>query len=181
MPSRASTPTRSLSSWSKVSKPSSESASVNQWSHVCASYSLLCNPCLAENYDEFSARHHVQHVRSVLVSPPTFAASLGAANVTPSSLRGSKNALEELAQAATPGTNMSVLATKEKPEVCECIGSVVFSRFNPPPGQRRLKGDLLYLEVIALLAFRPCCRMSFWFSFLALSLYAKRPATLILL
>ena len=27
-----------------------------------------------DNYDEFSARHHVLHVRSVLVSPPSFAA-----------------------------------------------------------------------------------------------------------
>jgi len=107
---------------------------------------LLCS----DNYDEFSARHHVQHVRSVLVSPPTFAATLGAANVTPSFLRGGKDSLADLAQMAAPGVNLSVLSNKEKPEVCECVGSVVFSRFNPPPGQRRLKGDLVYLEVRSL-------------------------------
>lgn len=39
----------------------------------------------------------------------------------------------------------------EKPTpVVQCLKSIVFSGFNPPPGYRRLNGDLLYLEITTL-------------------------------
>ena len=104
--------------------------------------------CISDIYDEYSARQHVQHVRSILVAPPSYSSNLGPSNVTPSFLRSNESSVAELAQAAQQGgNNLSILNPKEKPEVCECVRSVVFSRFNPPPGQRRMRGDLVYLEV----------------------------------
>ncbi|KAF8009776.1 hypothetical protein BT93_J0694 [Corymbia citriodora subsp. variegata] len=32
----------------------------------------------------------------------------------------------------------------------KCVGSIVFSSFNPPPSYRRLVGDLIYLDVVTL-------------------------------
>ena len=67
-------------------------------------------------YDEFAARHHVQHIRSILVSPPSYASSLGAVNVTPTFLRSDKESVEELAKVAKSGAGLSSLSVKEKPE-----------------------------------------------------------------
>lgn len=31
-----------------------------------------------------------------------------------------------------------------------CVSSITFSAFNPPPGDRKLQGDLYYLDVVTL-------------------------------
>lgn len=43
-------------------------------------------------------------------------------------------------------TNLLSLPSKE----IKCVESIVFSSFNPPPGYRRLSGDLIYLDVLTL-------------------------------
>ncbi|KAL9142343.1 hypothetical protein ABFS82_14G163600 [Erythranthe guttata] len=38
----------------------------------------------------------------------------------------------------------------------KCVESIVFSSFNPPPGHRRLYGDLIYLDVVTLEGNKHC-------------------------
>lgn len=39
---------------------------------------------------------------------------------------------------------------KPRANLKECVRNISFSAWNPPPGNRRLRGDLLYLEVSTL-------------------------------
>ncbi|KAL2511617.1 Clustered mitochondria protein [Abeliophyllum distichum] len=49
-------------------------------------------------------------------------------------------------------TNLLSLPSKE----IKCMESIVFSSFNPPPGYRRLSGDLIYLDVLTLEGNKHC-------------------------
>jgi protein TIF31 len=41
-------------------------------------------------------------------------------------------------------------SSRKREAVRECVRNITFSAWNPPPGNRRLRGDLLYLEVSTL-------------------------------
>lgn len=36
------------------------------------------------------------------------------------------------------------------PPPTPCVNSITFSAFNPPPGDRKLQGDIYYLDVVTL-------------------------------
>jgi protein TIF31 len=54
-----------------------------------------------------------------------------------------------LTQSYNPNTSISA-STKKTPTLPECLRSLCFSGWNPPPPPRLLKGDLFYLEVMTL-------------------------------
>eukprot|EP00027_Filamoeba_sp_ATCC50430_P001401 CAMPEP_0168547004 /NCGR_PEP_ID=MMETSP0413-20121227/3799_1 /TAXON_ID=136452 /ORGANISM="Filamoeba nolandi, Strain NC-AS-23-1" /LENGTH=1303 /DNA_ID=CAMNT_0008577217 /DNA_START=67 /DNA_END=3978 /DNA_ORIENTATION=+ len=58
-------------------------------------------------------------------------------------------AVEDFQEAAPSLTAFYPQPEKPTP-IVQCLKSIVYSGFNPPPGYRRLNGDLLYLEVTTL-------------------------------
>ncbi|KAM0941489.1 putative clustered mitochondria protein [Dioscorea sansibarensis] len=112
---------------------------------------------VAALYDERSIRSHIHRARELL--------SLSTLHTSTSTLLAlqSENTKQKSADAAkveipeldglgfmedVTGSlgNLTVPSTKK----IDCLESLIFSSFNPPPSYRRLVGDLIYLDVVTL-------------------------------
>lgn len=111
-------------------------------------------------YDEQSARTHVRRLREIIVNPPvritqktnpyvsdkTAEAKTGKRSGKNKKKKGEGKNIED-----SMVFNMtSYTKTEKKEAVPEVVRNINFSAWNPPPGNRRLRGDLMYLEVKSL-------------------------------
>lgn len=115
---------------------------------------------VAAFYDDRSIRAHVHRTRELL-SLSTLHSSLSTylalehemgQSTSGNTAETSKNEIAELENLGfmdnVPSSlsNLFLPASKE----IQCVESIVFSSFNPPPSYRRLSGDLIYLDVVTL-------------------------------
>jgi protein TIF31 len=120
------------------------------------------------SYDERSSRLHVRRVREIIgmnflhtsVSPSVFSyynLPEEPQEEQKASTAGKKKEVKPpkvplLSSLPTVQTTASLAEyyppTSAPPP--QCVNSITFSAFNPPPGDRRLQGDLYYLEVVTL-------------------------------
>ena len=113
-------------------------------------------------YDERSAKLHVRRLRELLVNPP---AHVTTTNLLSEAKTGTKAALRIKSALATSGgpnkknpftltgyydNNVVYTNKRQVGSIQECVGNLGYSAWNPPPGNRRLFGDLFYLEVTTL-------------------------------
>jgi hypothetical protein len=54
------------------------------------------------------------------------------------------------ASAATGPPLMPLLLSQQEPKLIHCIRDITYSSWNPPPNSRKMKGDLIYLDVVTL-------------------------------
>ncbi|GAB5370147.1 hypothetical protein AAMO2058_001467000 [Amorphochlora amoebiformis] len=121
-------------------------------------------------YDERTARTHVRRVREIIVNPPVHITQRSNPYISEDAAdpkrKNSKKSADSVSTGgistpATGGGLMAVLHSKldingyaveeEKlDKVPEVVRNINFSAWNPPPGNRQLRGDLLYLEVYTL-------------------------------
>ena len=131
-----------------------------------------CVKVVEEPYTMREARIHVRHVRDLLKSVEPIdayngvdCASLSFLNtVCGGDIMEKKRArpdpvdctppdyvLPASTSSSTPGREVPVLplhpATRDQPVKYHCIKVLTPSGWNPPPGHRKLHGDLLYLQV----------------------------------
>lgn len=122
---------------------------------------------VTELYDERAARLHVRRLREILVKPPaqiihTNIPALeeeenkdkkkGKKNNASSSSSSSSSTEFDIATFHT-GASSSVIrrgGMNVTGTTVECVRNITFSAWNPPPGNRKLRGDLLYLEITTL-------------------------------
>ena len=113
-----------------------------------------------DNYDIKTVRSHVARVREVIMFPPSIsgvvddAVSKAIEKPAPSFSLPEKNVLfapikfsEFFDHTLFMAKNTTIVESIEK-KVADCIRSISFSGWNPPPPPRRLQGDLAYLEVV---------------------------------
>ena len=117
-------------------------------------------------YDERSAKAHVRRVRELLVNPPAHITQNESAYImeqddaAPKSKKGKKADQQvDPDLVCVKDINLSeyndMLKTNhgsrnQEGKVVECVRHVNYSAWNPPPGNRRLRGDLVYFEVTTL-------------------------------
>ncbi|KAF9675620.1 hypothetical protein SADUNF_Sadunf09G0051100 [Salix dunnii] len=118
---------------------------------------------VAAPYDDRSIRAHVRRSRELL-SLSTLHASLS----TSLALQYEKTQNKALDTGKTEVPELEGMGFMEDVagSVCEllsfpskeitCVDNIIFSSFNPPPGHRRLVGDLIYLDVVTLEG-NKCC------------------------
>ncbi|KAL8171483.1 hypothetical protein V2J09_023287 [Rumex salicifolius] len=109
-------------------------------------------------YDDRSMRAHVHRTRELL-SLSTLHASLSTSlamqhetgQTSLDSTRGKAEfpELDGLGFMEDVSGSLSKLLSPSSQEI-KCVENIVFSSFNPPPGYRRLVGDLIYLDVVTL-------------------------------
>ncbi|MED6171806.1 hypothetical protein PIB30_044224 [Stylosanthes scabra] len=111
-------------------------------------------------YDDRAIRAHVHRTRDVLslsnihtsfsslIARQNEATLIKAANSRDSSKTEVQD-LDGLAVMEDPSSSLANLLSSPLKDV-KCVKSIVFSSFNPPPGYRRLVGDLIYLDVVTL-------------------------------
>lgn len=130
-----------------------EGEEVNDYCELAEYASLLSRPgphyfkMVTDYYDERSARLHVRRLREVLVHPPTksdHSPALFYDNKQGSKVEGApKSAIHD----QIPIFTLKELHAEKKTKPDDaCIPNLNFSAWNPPPGNRRIRGDLLYLE-----------------------------------
>lgn len=103
------------------------------------------------NYDERSIRFHVRRLREIISSPES--------SVSPSLYSKITKWAEEKKEDTLPDqgsidrseySSLPSIYPAQKSPRFPCLTSLVFSGWNPPPGTRKLMGDLLYLEITTL-------------------------------
>ncbi|XP_052142350.1 clustered mitochondria protein isoform X2 [Oryza glaberrima] len=116
---------------------------------------------VAAIYDERSIRSHLRRVRELL--------SLSSLHVSLSTSLALQQESAQEKSADTAGdsgktanqeldglnfmddsTGAVINLLPSVPAEIKCVGSIVFSSFNPPPSYRRLHGDLIYIDVMTL-------------------------------
>jgi len=125
---------------------------------------------MPEFYDERASRIHVRRLRELLVNPPAHVVSsfipmidhLAEINKKSKRSKGNKgNADLSLTATQLSHRKEDEFAINEyfdelwkvggshkrEPIINECVRNINFSAWNPPPGNRKLRGDLLYLEI----------------------------------
>ncbi|KAL8062101.1 hypothetical protein ABFX02_02G124300 [Erythranthe guttata] len=115
---------------------------------------------IAALYDDRSIRAHVHRTRELL-SLSTLHSSLSttlalqhetvknaSANVG-DPVKAEVPELDNLGFMENVTGSLTNLLSSPSKEI-KCVESIVFSSFNPPPSQRRLYGDLIYLDVVTL-------------------------------
>lgn len=109
-------------------------------------------------YDDRSVRSHVRRIRDLVSTPSlhsslstTFAMEYEVNQHTPGGERKSEAPeLEGLGFMDDPTGLLENLVVCPSSQEIKCVESIAFSSFNPPPGYRRLLGDLIYLDVLTL-------------------------------
>lgn len=109
-------------------------------------------------YDDRSVRSHVRRIRDLVSTPSlhsslstTFAMEYEVNQHTPGGERKSEAPeLEGLGFMDDPTGLLENLVVFPSSQEIKCVESIAFSSFNPPPGYRRLLGDLIYLDVLTL-------------------------------
>ncbi|KAJ4850623.1 hypothetical protein Tsubulata_022193 [Turnera subulata] len=114
---------------------------------------------VAAPYDDRSIRAHVHRTRELL-SLSTLHASLSTSLALEYETAQNKGSGSDTTKVEVPeldglgfmedvvGSPGKLLSSPTK-EI-KCVESIVFSSFNPPPSNRRLVGDLIYLDVVTL-------------------------------
>ncbi|XP_042511663.1 clustered mitochondria protein [Macadamia integrifolia] len=114
-------------------------------------------------YDDRSIRAHVHRARELL-SLSTLHSSLSTSlalqheteqNTTTDSAKIVVPELDGLGFMEDVTGSLGNLLSSSSKEI-KCVQSIVFSSFNPPPSYRRLVGDLIYLDVVALEGQKVC-------------------------
>lgn len=125
--------------------------------------------CVAEQYSLREARLHMKRVRA-LIQPDvqtnaqngvdnlslTFASVIAGRDVEEDLLKGSKEDHGADLDTAPPehlfneSTLLTPLYPDTVPQLPQCVNSIGYSGWNPPPGNRRMIGDLFYLVVSTL-------------------------------
>lgn len=102
-------------------------------------------------YDERAAKLHVRRLRELLVNPP---AQVNPTLIPAIEKKNKTNTTPKPIVTITevPAFTLSAYLEDEnsKEEIPECVSNITFSAWNPPPGNRRLQGDLAYLEITTL-------------------------------
>eukprot|EP01103_Thecamoeba_quadrilineata_P012870 TRINITY_DN3429_c0_g1_i1.p1 TRINITY_DN3429_c0_g1~~TRINITY_DN3429_c0_g1_i1.p1 ORF type:complete len:1198 (+),score=311.34 TRINITY_DN3429_c0_g1_i1:9-3602(+) len=112
-------------------------------------------------YNDLTSRLHVRRLRDLLGtseidlpgSPALFSIVSSSipddANLHGHVLEDLKKKLELFNPKSTRNTaNLSFIIPRRSKNLVNCVKSICFSGWNPPPGYRRLQGDLYYLEII---------------------------------
>ncbi|AQK54770.1 tola protein homolog1 [Zea mays] len=112
---------------------------------------------VAAIYDERSIRSHLRRVRELLSLSSLYVSLSTSLALHQESAQGKsagpeKGPIQELDglnfMEDSAGALTNLLASA--PAEIKCVGSIVFSSFNPPPSYRRLHGDLIYIDVTTL-------------------------------
>lgn len=104
-------------------------------------------------YDERTIRLHVRHMRD-LINSASIQQSLSPSEYNHISKEAEKQEEGEFSFDA-PQTLLSKLSLSDyvhhnENDSLNCLKSIVFSGWNPPSGNRKLQGDLIYLEVFTV-------------------------------
>ncbi|KAJ4978102.1 hypothetical protein NE237_008882 [Protea cynaroides] len=118
---------------------------------------------VAALYDDRSIRAHVNRARELL-SLSTLHSSLSTSlalqhettqNTTADSAKIIVPELDGMGFMEDVTGSLGNLLSSSSKEI-KCVESIVFSSFNPPPSNRRLFGDLIYLDVVTLEGQKVC-------------------------
>jgi protein TIF31 len=113
----------------------------------------------AEDYDERTARAHAMRVRDIISISSNHSDTAPSAPSVLSDLSDDKTPFDgfklddlptQAGQEPNATPNLSQFYPKPAAAAAKCVHRIVFSGFNPPPGNRRLQGDLFYLDVTTL-------------------------------
>jgi len=103
-------------------------------------------------YDERTMRLHVRRLREILISAdPTVSVAVFSSFSDDVDDESDKNKGEtKLPTDAGNSLGNYFPPSAQSTPPAQCLKSVCFSGWNPPPGNRKLSGDLLYLEVVTM-------------------------------
>jgi len=140
-------------------KPLNDYVEVSEYPALLAPAKAHHLTIVPDFYDDRSAKMQVRRLRELLVNPPAHVSTL--ANLHQRVFGDSKSAPKPPAPQGPKYISSFSLADfrdeatiyaskKTSGAIQECVGNISFSAWNPPPGNRKLCGDLFYLEVTTL-------------------------------